>query len=269
MKFLGIFLLYFLQVIFKPVSGAELTTKTYWDGLTSSLDYMYRGSYLQFYAKNNLYYIGAGAPLLAYSFTEDKRITQNQMTKKIPKYMQLVSDLAPALSFPVVQFTFYTYGVKNEQMKAVEFAKESMATMYLALIESAGLSLIDIHERPKKDKLSKWETNFRGHSSFPSGHVIPYSALTLKTLQFYGPYYASIPFSLFIVASLQRIRDGKHYLSDTVGAFFLTAFASEGVRKAGRNHETSALYRDMLEHEYQLGATVYDGVIGPRISFTW
>ncbi len=253
----------------QSLSGAELTAGAYGEGLKSSFTYFYQGAYLQFATKNNLYVAAAAAPALWYSFEEDKRLTFHAMTKKIPKYMQISSDLAPVFSFPIIPVAFFTYGLKKDDQVAVQFAKETFATMYLALVESAALSVIDIHERPKKDKLSQWETNFRGDSSFPSGHVVPYVALTLKTLQFYGPYYAAIPGALFVATSLQRVRDGKHYLSDVVGGFFLTVFASEGVREAAKNDSTSTAYRSLFSNKYKVGYIEHEGVIGPAVSFDW
>mgnify|MGYP005685115783 FL=1 len=252
----------------KNLSAADLTAETYWEGLKSSVTLLYQGSYMQFTAENNLYYAGAAVPALWYSFEEDKRITHHQMKKRIPKYMQVSSDLAPVLSFPIIPITVFSLGAKYDNPKAVQFAKETFATMYLALAESAALSVIDVHERPKKDKLSKWETNFRGKSSFPSGHVVPYAALTLKTLQFYGPYWAAVPGALFVATSFQRIKDGKHYLSDVVGGFFLTAFAAEGVRKAGKYQDTDTAYKSIFD-TYRIGYTAYEGVVGPMISFDW
>lgn len=249
------------------ISAAELSGVAYWEGLKSSLTYFYQGAGFQFTAQNNLYYAGAAVPIMWFSFEEDKRVTNHEMTKKIPKYMQLTSDLAPALSFPVIPLAFFSYGIKKDDSKAVEFAKETFATMYLALLESAALSLVDVHERPKKDKLSKWETNFRGDSSFPSGHVIPYAALAIKTWQFYGPYYAIFPATLFAVTSVQRVRDGKHYLSDITGAFFLTAFAAEGVREAGKSSADIASAPN--EESYSLGYVSHRGVVGPQIIFVW
>lgn len=253
----------------KNISAAELDTQTAWDGLKSSLTYFYQGSYLQFTEKNNAYIAAAAVPSLWYSFEEDKRITNNARTKSIPKYMQITSDLAPVLSFPIIPIAFFSYGVKHDNEKAVQFAKESFATMYLALVESAALSAVNIHERPDSKKLSKWETNFRGKSSFPSGHVVPYATFAIKTFQFYGPYYAIIPSALFVATSVQRIRDGKHYLSDVVGGFFLTAFASEGVRKAANYSGNNVVYRSLFEHNFRVGYTAYEGAIGPQITMDW
>lgn len=257
--------LFFTQTI----SAAELTPQTSWEGLKSSLTYFYQGSYRQLTAENNLYVAAAAAPSLWYSFKEDKRLTNHARTKKIPKSMQVSSDLAPVLSLPLIPIAFFSYGVKTDNDRAVQFAKESFATMYLALLESAALSAIPIHERPDTAKLSKWETNFRGKSSFPSGHVIPYATFAIKTFQFYGPYYAVIPSALFLATSIQRVRDGKHYVSDVVGGFFLTAFASEGVRKAANYQGNNIVYRALSKHNVSIGYASYQSAIGPRLSFDW
>lgn len=249
--------------------AAEMDIPTAWDGLKSSLTYFYQGSYMQFTAENNLYYAAAAAPSLWYSFKEDDRISRNARQKNIPKYMEISSDLAPVMSFPLIPIAFFTYGVKKENSKATQFAKETFAATYLALLESAAMSVIDIHERPNNDKLSKWETNFRGGSSFPSGHVIPYAVMTLKAFQFYGPYYALVPAALLTATSIQRVRDGKHYLSDVVGGIFLSAFASEGVRKAANYQDNNVVYKAVFDHNLQIGYTSHNGAIGPRLTFDW
>jgi membrane-associated phospholipid phosphatase len=264
--------LFICSMVFSTtLSSAELTGNAYWEGLKSSVTLLYLGSYEQFRAENNLYYAAAAVPSMVFSFREDDRLTNHARTKKISKTMQIASDLAPALSFPVIPLAFLTYGIKKDDNRATEFAKEFFATMYLALLESAAFSVIDIHERPDNDKskLSKWETNFRGSSSFPSGHVIPYAALAFKTFQFYGPLYAAAPAALFVMTSIQRVRDGKHYFSDVVGAFFLTAFASEGVKKAGGFTENHPTYKFIFERNLQVGYIEHRGAVGPRISFNW
>jgi undecaprenyl-diphosphatase len=101
----------------KNLSAAELTTETYWEGLKSSVTLLYQGSYMQFTAKNNLYYAGAAIPALWYSFEEDKRITSNAMRKRIPKYMQISSDLAPVLSFPIIPIAVFSLGSKYDNPK--------------------------------------------------------------------------------------------------------------------------------------------------------
>lgn len=265
------FLIFSLASLFftKSISAAEITPQASLEGMKSSLTYIYQGSYMQFTAENNLYVAAAAAPSLWYSFEEDKRLTNHARTKKIPKYMQISSDLAPVLSFPLIPIAFFSYGVKKDNDRAVQFAKESFATMYLALLESAALSVVHIHERPDSGKLTKWETNFRGKSSFPSGHVIPFATFAIKTFQFYGPYYAAIPSALFLATSIQRVRDGKHYVSDVVGGFFLTAFASEGVRKAANYQGNNIVYRSLFKHNLTVGYTTYQSAIGPRLTFDW
>lgn len=263
-------LLCFFLTIFSVETFAGITTsQSYLDGFKSGFIYMYQGSYLQFTEKNNLFIAAAAAPSLYLSFEEDQRISHHAMTKKIHKYMSISSDLAPVLSFPLIPMVFYTYGIKKDSDQAMQFATESFATLYLALLESAALSVLPIHDRPRESGLSGWETRFRQKSSFPSGHVIPYATFAFKTFQFYGPLYALLPGALFVATSMQRIRDGKHYLSDVVGSFFITAFASEGVRKAGQYPGNHPVYKAIFEHDLRIGYLEFRGAIGPRISFDW
>ena len=250
-------------------SADDLDGSTYWKGLKTSFNYLYVGSYQQFQEKNNLYYAGLAVPTLWFSFDRDKRISDNARTKHIPKLIQLSGDLAPVLGLPLLSFGTFSYGVKHNDPKMIQFAEEYFGAMYLAFIESAAMSLIYIHERPSTVGLSKVETSLRGKSSFPSGHVIPYATLAFKIFQFYGPYWALVPTTLLVMTSIQRVRDGKHYLSDVVGGFFLSAFASEGVRRAGNfagNHPT---YKILFERNLALGIIEHEGAIGPRVSLDW
>lgn len=260
-------LLFVLCLMPGNTQSAELNAEVYWSGLKTSFGLLARGSYLQFQERNNLYYAAAAAPALWYSFDQDKRISNNARTKSIPKIMELTSDLAPVLGLPLISFATFTYGVKYDDQKMVHFAQEYFGAMYLAFVESAAISLINIHERPSTEKLAKIETSLRGKSSFPSGHVIPYATLAFKTFQFYGPYAAIAPGALLMLTSIQRVRDGKHYLSDVVGGFFLSAFASEGVRRAGEYNGNHPAYKKLFENNVAIGVIEHDGVIGPKISF--
>ncbi|MFA6237580.1 MAG: phosphatase PAP2 family protein [Bacteriovorax sp.] len=269
MKF--IFSLLFICIFTFKVDtfAAELNGATYWDGLKTSCSYLYQGSYLQFREKNNLYYAAAAVPALWYSFDQDKRISANARTKHTPRLMKLTSDLAPVLGFPLISAATFTYGVMHDNSKMVQFAEEYFGAMYLAFLESAMISLIDIHDRPSTAGLSKIETSLRGDSSFPSGHVIPYATLAFKTFQFYGPIMAIAPTGLLILTSIQRVRDGKHYLSDVVGGFFLSAWASEGVRRAGNYSGNHPGYKNIFEKNIEVGIIEYQGVVGPKFTYNF
>jgi len=259
---------FFLCLIFsQSLFAAELSGSTYWDGLKKSFTYLYQGSYMQFQEKNNLYYAAAAAPALWYSFDQDKRISDNARMKSIPKAMQISSDLAPVLGFPLISFAAFSYGVKTDNPKMVQFAEEYFGAMYIAFLESAAISYIQVHKRPSEKNLAPIETRLRGDSSFPSGHIIPYATLALKTFQFYGPYAAVGPTALFVLTSMQRVRDGKHYLSDIVGGFFLSAWASEGVRRAGNYSENHPAYKFFFERNVAFGIIEHEGTIGPRLTF--
>ena len=90
-----------------------------------------------------------------------------------------------------------------------------------------------------------------------------------KTLQFYGPTWSTIPLVFTMVASLQRMQDGKHYLSDIVGAFFLTGMAFEGVRKVAGYTDNHSFYKRWLEHDVKVGMLRYEKAWGPMISFSY
>jgi undecaprenyl-diphosphatase len=263
------FFLLFTLIFSLNLDAAELNRESYWDGLKTSFTYLLKGASLQFQEKNNLAYASVAAPVLWFSFNEDKRISKNARLKTIPKYMQLTSDLSPVLGLPLVSLATYSYGLKNNNSTMIQFAEEYFASLYLAFAESALLSLVYIHERPSTEHLSKVETSFRGKSSFPSGHVIPYATLAFKTFQFYGPYTAILPTALLFLTSVQRVRDGKHYLSDIVGGVFLSAFASEGVRSAAHFSGNDPTYKFIFERNFTVGYVEHEGTVGPKITFDW
>lgn len=265
MPFLVFTFLIFVSFTFK--AHAQDDQRSYWDDGIKAFTLMGEGGVEQFKAKSNLYALPIAGSTLWYSFHEDKRITDHERSKKIKKHIQLAGDFAVVFNFPVLPVTTYFIGRKSQDEKLVQFSIEYFSALYLSLLESAALSLIPVHERPEQHKLSPWETNFRGKSSFPSGHVIPYSALMFKSFQFYGPYAAIVPAVLTYMASKQRVQDGKHYFSDVVGGIWLSYFASEGVRRANGYQHNSIIYKEYFEGEFEAGVLYHRGVIGPKITY--
>ena len=243
--------------------------KDAWSDFKTSFSWLLKGSLEQFSTKNNLYYAGAAVPTLWYTFENDDRFTESATKKPMKKHIELVGDLGVLLSFPVVHAGFYIYGRSTHNTHHVQFAMEYFSSMYLALGESALLSFVPIHERPDQENLTKWETGFRGNSSFPSGHVIPYYGLFFKTLQFYGPYWAIAPALLSVWAAFQRVRSGRHYSSDVVGSFFLMAFASEGVREVAGYDKNHSFYKWMFEHDGRVSVIQHEGVYGPAVVWNY
>lgn len=250
-------------------ASSDAPTGDGFEDTKSTVKWMLKGSYMQFQERNNLYYLGAGAAVSWYSFKHDDRLAALAQTKKIHDFVDFVGDAGIALSFPFAAMGAWYYGKKSKNTKLMQFMMEYSAAMYLTLAESGILSYIQIHKRPSQENLSFWEEDFRGSSSWPSGHVVPYATLFFKTLQFYGPAWALIPLGFTVVASMQRMQDGKHYLSDTVGAFFFSAFSSEGVRRAANYSGNHEFYKRWLEHDVQMGVTRYKKSWGPTVSFSF
>ena len=223
----------------------------------------------QFTTLSNLYYGYAGIVTSLYAFKSDERITDRYGGSEIPNLIDHIGDAGVLLSFPIIPGAFYFYGRNKNQPHKIQFAKEYFAAMYLSLIEVAALSHIKIHSRPSKQNLSFWDTEFRGPSSWPSGHVIPYTTLMFKTLQFYGPLWATIPAALSVAASIQRIKDRKHYLSDVVGALFISAMASEGVRSAANYQNNHPLYKAIFERNIRVGIRYYREVPYPWVGWSF
>jgi hypothetical protein len=263
-----IFILFAL-ISFQSWGSASAPTDDGWTDTESTIKLMLRGSYLQFTTRNNLYYLGAGTAASMYAFKHDDRIASLMATKDIKNIINHIGDTGVFLSFPFAAMGTWYLGKTKKDTKLQRFAMEYAAAMYLALGESGLLSYIQIHERPSPHNISFWEKEFRGNSSWPSGHVIPYSTLFFKTLQFYGPAWSTIPLLFTIASGLQRMQDGKHYASDIVGAFFFSAFASEGVRKAANYSGNHSFYKKWLEHDTEVGMLYYKKSWGPKVSFSF
>lgn len=221
------------------------------------------GALAQFKEVNNLYYLAPATATTVYAFENDQRLSDNQRAKKLRKIYDITGDLGVAFNFPIIPISLYYLG-KNSDEKLVNFSKEYMAAMYLTLVETGLISYIPSHERPYKEDQSFWETSFRGKNSFPSGHIVPYSVLFFKTMQYYGPTAAIVPGVLTYFASMQRIREGRHYVSDILGAFWLSAFASEGVRSVSKSDKNSSFYKKYFT-KINLSVFSYQNVISPQV----
>lgn len=230
---------------------------------------IWAGGFEQFREPNNLYYLGVGGAVTWWGFEEDDRLSAYYRSKSLPKFFDNVGDAGVFFNFPFAMAGVWYLGKNQGNTRLQQFMIEYGATVYLVLLESLALSFVDIHKRPSTAKLSNWETDFRGDSSWPSGHMAPYSALFFKTLQFYGPWYSLIPLAFTYMSAYQRMQDAKHWPSDMLGTFFLSAFASEGVRKAAGFKDNHPFYKWVFEHDAQLTVVSHRGAIGPRIIWTY
>ncbi len=252
-----------------PEAASQSNTE-FWNDAKESFSLLFKGSYTQFTTVNNLYHAAWGVPAVWYAFEHDDRIKNHYGNgADIPNLVDLVGDAGVAFNFPILHGAFYYWGKKTGNNHHVQFAKEYFASMYLALLESGILSHVSIHDRPETENQSFWETEFRGKSSWPSGHVIPYMTLFFKTMQFYGPKWAAIPLVLSVMSSMQRVKDNKHWLSDVTASFLLSAWASEGVRKAAGYDHNHPFYKWVFEHDASLGMMRFDGALAPRISWNF
>ncbi len=261
---LALLIIYFLN--FNTVANT-FDSQRDWSALKETAEFFLHGSVEQFRTRSNLYYMGAALPSTYWAFEEDKRLSDLQRSKKLRKVYDITGDLGILFNSPLVPVSLYYLGQKNSDNHLIQFSKEYMAAMYLTLIETGIISYIPGHERPNKEGQSVWETAFRGENSFPSGHIVPYSVLFFKTFQFYGPYWSIIPATLTYFSILQRVREGRHYVSDVLGAFWLSAFASEGVRQYAKYKKNHPVYQFIFERNVQVSYIRYKNAIGPKITF--
>lgn len=197
-----------------------------------------RASYLQFTTFESLYIGAAGALTLSHAFDYDDHYVRVLSRQDPGGWVDAFNTVGTLTTFPILPGYLYYLAYKRQDKKLYEFTKELTALTYLTLGESFIFSFIDIHERPSTDDLNKFETEFRGDSSFVSGHILPLTALTYKSFQFYGAKYAIAPAILTLIQSYQRVHDKKHFMSDIVGAYLFVALGDIGVRKANRKGES-------------------------------
>ncbi|MBT3586946.1 MAG: hypothetical protein HN509_18690, partial [Halobacteriovoraceae bacterium] len=210
MKTILLFILLSGQMAFATEAAKESVASEAdaWSDIKYSFGLMFEASYGQFTTKNNLYYLVPAVGSTWYSFEEDKRFASLTQSKEIKNIVNNVGDAGVVFNFPLLHAGFWYYGKTKKNNHAMQFAKEYFAAMYLTLAETGLLSYVHVHDRPSSENISFWEKEFRGDSSWPSGHIVPYSTLFFKTLQFYGPYWSILPLGLTVVSSIQRMQDG-------------------------------------------------------------
>jgi membrane-associated phospholipid phosphatase len=235
-----------------------------------TLEWTYKGSYKQFQQTQNLIFAGVAVLSTLYFIKNDERISKKSVKKnKNEKVFRLISDSSILFNTPIVPIIFYGIGVSNEDSHMVRFSKEYFSALTLSLLETAVISAIPVHQRPDQKELSFWETAFRGQSSFPSGHVVGYSILGLKTLQFYGPYYAIAPFAFAAATGFERVHSEKHFISDIVASGFISLLASEGVRYASGYNKNHPIYEWIFNHDFAIDYIRKDKTPGLLASFSF
>jgi membrane-associated phospholipid phosphatase len=239
--------------------------------LGDTVSYTARGSYLQFTAPHTQFLGLLGAATVIFLYQRDDHYSRSlgrQLT--IHGYQRFISNVAILFGTPIVPLLSYSYGHANDDKKMMSFSKEYLATSLLALGESALLSFVPIHERPDSEHVTVWEKKFRSKSSFPSGHVIGFSALSLKLFQYYGPMASILPMAASLITADERIASRKHYLTDVVGSYFLVVMASEGVRMAtGANEYYHPTYQWLLKNEFGFAFITRDRAKGVAVNLTF
>lgn len=244
--------------------------RTLWGDFKTSLIFAGKGSYLQFKGTQNQILWGISALTVAYYFKNDKEIAEKaKRPRENEKLITLVSDIGIGFNTPIISALFYSWGRKNNDEKMIRFSQELFATSALSLIETAIISAFPVHQRPNTSNLSFIEKSVRGTSSFPSGHVIGFAALTFKSFQFYGWPSAIIPGVLTFISAFERIHTEKHYISDVIASTFITLLASEGVRAASNYSGNNSLYKKLLMHEFKMGYIRKDKAPGLVVSFKY
>lgn len=221
----------------------------FWHDVKDSVILMGKGSYKQFQSRDSQLALMLGTIPLLFAFREDDHYSQTIAKRSDNEVINSFNSFGTVASFPIFPGYFYLLGRKNQDPKMIRFAKELFATTYLAQLEASLISRVHIHHRPETSNLNFWETEFRGDSSFPSGHIIPFAALTFKAAEFYGIKWAIVPGIFTLVQSYQRIQDRKHYLSDVVGGIVLTAMAGYGVSLANSESEERTSYFNVLPYQ--------------------
>ena len=235
----------------------------------TTLKIMSKGMYLQFTTPATLVTAGVGALVLWPIFESDSKLLDKEEYPD-PATRTVGYDITNTLNFGIVPLASYgiSYFIKDKKLK--NFAIESLAANGQVMIESLILSFIDIHERPQKGNLSKWETNFRSDSSWPSGHVAALTTLTFKTFQFYGFFPALLPAVGVYAGYKQRVGSRQHWPSDVIGTIFLAALASEGTRLANDDyHDSHPWHKFLFDHQFAMKPIYLDRGAGAVVSLNF
>lgn len=240
-----------------------------WDDTKTTLDWMVKGSYMQFTETSSLVVLGASVVFFIPFWNSDKRLSANLAKKKDYDYEGWASSLGVAANFPILSLTTYAIGRSKDNEKLIKYSQEVTAATTLALVEASVISIVPLHPRPSPDNLSVWETAFRYESSFPSGHTVGWNVITFKTFQYYGIWPALAPATLTYFASVERVKTDKHYLSDVIGSSVIALMASEGVRAAAEHKDNHPAYKWIFEHDFKVGfSRIEDKSVG-TVSFTF
>lgn len=240
------------------------------EDLIDSLEWAWKGSYKQFHGTQNKVFATLALLSTTYFIFNDKRISKKiAKQNKDEKIFRLISDVSIFFNTPILPMSFYIWGRQRSDDKMVRFSKEYLATLTLALLETAAISMVPVHQRPDQKELSFWEKAFRGQSSFPSGHVVGFTVLGMKSLQFYGPQYAIAPFILAAATGWERVRGEKHFASDIVASGFISLLASEGVRYASDYDQNHPIYDWIFKHDFSLNYIRRNEAPGMSVSFSY
>ena len=235
-----------------------------------SLQWAYQGSYRQFQGWQNLILWAGAIATTGYFLDHDKRISNNLVQKNDNVHLaEFVGKGSALFNTPLFALGMYYWGRSRKDDKMVQFSKEYFSALVLALVETNLIAIIPVHDRPDQKELSFWEKVVRGQSSFPSGHTIGYAVLGFKTLQFYGPLMALLPLTFTALTGFERVHSRKHYISDIVGATFISFMASEGVRYATGYKNNHPFYKWVFEHDVALNFIRKDQAPGLMFSFSY
>lgn len=237
--------------------------KDYWQSIKWSFD----AGWMQFTEPPSWVAIGLSAAVLWPIFNTDGKIMRSLGERPSGFVQTFGNDIANIFNTPLVSFGAYWIASSRNDQKLRQFALELFAASGLAQVETSLLSRIQIHRRPESRDLSSLETEFRGDSSWPSGHVIGLATLTFKTFQFYGILPAILPAVGTYVVAYQRVHDRKHYVSDVIGGVLLSFLASEGTRIAGKYPKNHPLYKTLMERKVSFGIQSLEG--GAKGLISW
>ncbi len=271
MKFVWIFKICSLLLLQSGFANEEKEPSefSFKNDFYDSLSYMGKGSYLQFSEAPSIFMGAVGAAALVATFSQKEKIETGLRSSEASKSEKIISDLNILFSLPIIPISTWYFAKKRNDQKLRMFAKEYFSTLYLTKAEVLMFSFIPINDRPNSDGINAFEKNFRGKSSFPSGHMVPASTLFWKTFQYYGPLYAAVPAAWTVVTGYQRVNSKRHHITDVVGTFFFAGMASEGVRIAADHKNNHPLYKWIFEHRLSFNFFKGKDAIQTTIDFTF
>ncbi len=206
----------------------------FWDDAHKVAELAGRGFTHQFKheaSRNALIFGGIGTAGTAFADNklsdvfEDVEFFDNNIAEVVGDQVTVAMGFVPLVAYGL------SYHLEDEKLRS--YSLETLGALSLAYSEVVLLSQLPTHERPRFDGTEEsgfFNSALRGKYSWPSGHMVAPTMITLKTWDYYGWKAAMVPATIGAVSTASRLGGGWHYASDMVAAVALSVSAHWATR---------------------------------------